>query len=354
MAGVPTYASREDVKSAAQITTARDDLLVDDALDAGSRDAESLLHRRFYPWTGTRYFDWPARSQGTSWRLWLDDNELASLTTLKVSNGATTLAASTYFLRRSDNKDEAPYDQVQLDLGGTGVFSAGTTTQRALELTGVYIGCPVRTVRLGTVAEVLDASETDVDVSNSAAVGAGDLVLADSEYMIVTDRAMLSTGQTVQTAGLTASQANTTLLVTSGAALNVRETLLIDAERLRVVDIAGNTATVERAQDGTVLAAHSIGATIYAPRTLTVERGALGTTAASHLTATVLYKHAPPKLVKALTVAYAINQLQQQGAAYARIIGAGDNAREFTGRGIRELERDARAAHGRSMRARAI
>jgi hypothetical protein len=44
-------------------------------------------------------------------------------------------------------------------------------------------------------------------------------------------------------------------------------------------DIAGNTLIVKRGWDGTVLAAHTTGATIYAPRTLTVTRGALGTTA---------------------------------------------------------------------------
>lgn len=34
--------------------------------------------------------------------------------------------------------------------------------------------------------------------------------------------------------------------------------------------------------------------------------------------------------------------------------GQGDNAREFTGRGIRELEADARQAHGRMMRTGAV
>lgn len=350
------YASREDVKAAAESNqfTTRSDSLVDDAVEASSRNVEGLLHRRFYPWTGTRKLDWPNSSSPRPWRLWLDANEMASISSLKTDNGATTLSASTYFLRRSDEIDEAPYDQIQIDLGTSGVFSNSTTYQRAIWATGVFCGGPIDTLLVGSVAEALDGSETGVDVSDSSNIGVGDLVLVDSEYMTVTARSMLTTGQTVQTSALTALKNNVTLLVTSGAALNVGEPILIESERMRVNDIAGNTVTVERAIDGTVLAAHNTGTTIYAPRTLTVVRGVLGTAAASHLTSAALSKFVYPGLVKSLTVAYSMNQLAQQGALYARVAGQGDNAREFTGRGIKALESDAMQANGRYLLHRAV
>jgi hypothetical protein len=347
------YASREDAKAAAQITTARDDRLVDDALEAASRNVEGLLHRRFYPWTGTRKLDWPGWQRARPWRLWLDANEMISISTLKVDNGATTLSASTYFLRRADERDEPPYDHIEIDLGTSGAFSSGTSHQRAIWATGVF-GYTADTTVAGTVAEALDDTETGVDISDSSIVGVGDLIKVDSEYMTVTARSMLTTGQTVQTTALTAQQNNTTVAVSSGAALNVGEVILIDSERMRIVDIAANNVTVDRAVDGSTLAAHDTGVTIYAPRTLTVVRGAVGTTAATHLTAAPLLKQVYPGLVKSLTVAYSLNQLQQQSAAYARVAGTGDNAREFTGRGIKALEDDARQAHGRKTRLGAI
>jgi hypothetical protein len=347
------YASREDVKTAANITTTRDDRLVDDALEAASRNVEGLLHRRFYPWTGTRKFDWPNYQRARPWRLWLDANEMISISALKVDNGATTLSASTYFLRRADDRDEPPYDHIEIDLGTSGAFSSGTTHQRAVWATGKF-GATDDTVTAGTVAEALDASETGVEISDSSNVGVGDLLTVDSESMLVTARTMLSTGQTVQTTALTALQNNTTVLVSDGTALHVGEVVLIDSERMRIVDIAANSVTVDRAVDGTVLAAHNTGVTIYAPRTLTVVRGSAGTTAATHSINATLLKQVPPGLVKSLTVAYSLNQLQQQSAAYARVAGQGDNAREFTGRGIKALEDDTRQAHGRRLRTGAI
>lgn len=347
------YASREDVKAVANIVTARDDRLVDDAIESGSRNVEGLLHRRFYPWIGTRKLDWPNHQYARPWVLWLDNNEMISISALKVNNGVTTLGVSTYFLRRSDEVDEPPYDKIEIDLGTSGAFSSGTTHQRAIWPTGIF-GYTVSTTTVGTVSEVLDASETGVDVSDSSAIGVGDLLKVDSEYMTVTARSMVTTGQTVITTALTAQKNNVSILVTSGAALNVGELILIESERMRVEDIAGNTVTVERAIDGSVLAAHNTGVTIYAPRSLTVERGSVGSTADTHLISATLLKHAVPGLVKSLTIAYSLNQLQQQGAAYARVAGQGDNAKEFTGRGIKALEDDAKQAHGRVLRIGAV
>jgi hypothetical protein len=347
------YATREEVKSAMENKTTRSDRRIDRAIESSSRSIEGKLHRRFYPWTGTRHFDWPNYQRASVGRLWLDDNELVSLTA--VVSGSLTISTANVFLRRADDKDEPPYSFIELDRSSVSPsFSTGNTAQRSLGLTGVYAGCAIDEETVGTVAEVLDASETGVDIADSSVVGVGSILRVDTERMIVTARSMLDTGQTVQTDALTASNNNTTVKVTSGAAFNVSEIILIDSERMSIEDIAGNSLTVKRAVDGSTLAAHNTGTTIYAPRTLTVTRGALGTTAATHLTAAPLYRFIVPGPVNTLCIAYTINQIEQQGAGYARTAGTGDNEKDFTGRGIAAAERDAIMAYGRQMRTGAI
>lgn len=344
------YASVDDVRYALKDTTVGvdSDMQIARALESASRQVEALLHRRFYPATLTRQWDWPSSANPTSWRLWVDSDqgEPISLSAVTTENGATTLDPASYFLRSSSNSAEPPYDQLQIDLGGSGSFSSGTSRQRAIAGTGIF-GYNLDSDTAGATAEALDAVEVDVDVTDSSRTPVGALLTVDSERMIVTARTWLTTGQTVQTAALTASLANTSVLVTSGAAVHAGETVLIDAEKMLVTDVSGNALTVRRAQQGTPLATHNTGTTLYAPRTLTVTRAALGTTAATHLTAAPLTRQRYPGPVEALTVAYAINNVLQESGGYARIVGTGDNAREFTGRGIRELERDAFAGYGR-------
>ena len=70
--------------------------------------------------------------------------------------------------------------------------------------------------------------------------------------------------------------------------------------------------------------------------------------------AAAIVRHQPPSLIRDLNTAYAINQLLQEGAGYARVGGSGDNAREFTGRGIAALESAVRARYGRMARLEAV
>jgi hypothetical protein len=124
---------------------------------------------------------------------------------------------------------------------------------------------------------------------------------------------------------VSALASDVTIAVTTGTSYTVGEILLLDSERMLIVDIAGNNLTVKRAWDGTVLAAHT-GSTIYAPRRLTVTRGAVGTTAATHSNGAAITRHVVPGLIKELCVAEALNTLLQETGGYSRVIGTG-NAR---------------------------
>lgn len=339
------YVTREAVKAALESTTAINDRRIDAAIDAASRSVENLCHRKFYPTTATRYFTWPDPAPSRSWRLWLNQDEIISVDTL--TSGGVTIADTDYFLEPVN--DGPPYDRIEIDLDSASAFTAGATQQRAVAVTGTF-GYTNTVAPAGTLTAGINASTTAVSVSDSAAVGVGDLVTVGTERMLVTGKAMVDSGQ--DCSALNAQQNSVSITGVSG--LNVGEVILVDSERMLVVDVAGTTVTVKRAWDGTVLAAHSSGAGIYAARGLTVVRGATGSTAASHDSADAVSRWVPPALVAELTLAEAINNVLQAASGYARIVGPGDGSNdarsakgETSGRGLPPLRRACRQAHGR-------
>lgn len=344
----PWYTTRERVKRALDVKeTARNNALVDDAIDAASRGIEELLHRRFYPEIATRFFDWPNQEYSPTWRLWLDGPELISVSELV--SGGTVVTADEYDLRRGDDLVEPPYNRVEINLGTEGFFDVGDTHQKSIEITGVW-GFRVDETPAGALAEDLDASETAVDVTAacSALVGVGSLLRVGDERMQVTGRSAVDTGAVCS--DLTASNASVSITGVTAGKVAVDETILVDSERMLVVDVAGTTVTVKRAHDGSVLAAHTGSPAIYAYQTLTVERGVLGTVAATHSTAGLLYRFDPPRLIGQWCIAEALNDLLQQSAGYARTSGEGDNERELSARGLKDLRDRAVTAYGRQLR----
>jgi len=350
--GTPYYATREEIKAELDVKeTARSNARIDRALADATDAVYGLCHRIFYPTVATKSFAYPGPQVGPTWTLRLNANELISVTTL--TSGGTTIAASDYFLE--PNEYGPPFSRIEIDLDSSAAFSSGDTHQRAITVTGLW-GYKNNETTLGATAEALDASETgiDVDAATSAAVGVGSLLRIDNERVIVTSRSNLDTGQTLGAGGLTNQNSNVTVPVQSGAAFAAGETILIDSERMLIEDIASNNLTVRRAWDGATIAAHTAGATIYAPRTLTVERGALGTSAATHNTAATVYRWDAPGPVRQLCVAEALNDLLQGRSGYARTAGAGENEREVTGRGLKELRDRVYASHGRKGRVRSV
>jgi hypothetical protein len=338
------YCTREDVMRASDVAiTAYRAAAVDRLIEASSRGIEALCHRDFYPTIATRYFDWPTQQSPRSWRLWLDRDELLAVSSL--SSGGVVLTADDYLLKPYARP---PYSRVEINLAGSAAFGGGPTHQRDITINGTFGAC-TDVALAGALAEVLDSSETQVEVSTSA-IGVGDLLLIDDERMQVTDKSMIDTGQTLQTP-LTANKADVLVAVTDSTGYAANETLLLDAERMLIVDIAGNNLIVKRAWDGSVLAAHT-GSTIYAPRALTVTRAQLGTTAATHNNGATIYRHAPPALVRRLAIAETQVALMQEDAAYARTVGSGDATRVASAGQLNALREDVYTAHGRKVRKR--
>lgn len=344
------YATREDVMGAFDIKqTTRNRQYIDQALESASRSVEGLCHRRFYPVLATRYFDWPPRAGMTPWILRLNDQELASVTS--IMSGGRTITADEYNLE--PNTSGPPFNRVEIKLSSDGSFGGGDTYQRDIQIAGVWAGAPVTEANAGALAEALDATETAVDVTGpvSAAVGVGSILRVDDERMIVTERRQLDTGQTGTLGG---SKSDVALSVAAGAAYAVDEVLLLDAERIRIDDIAGNTLAVERAYDGTVLAAHT-GAPIYAPRTLTVTRGVLGTTAGTHASDAAVYEWRSPGLVRQLTKAEAITQLTQERSGwFLKASTSGNSAGKVSADALATLRDQTYTTYGRKLRLRAV
>lgn len=342
------YATREDVKAALDSAeTARNNAQIDRALSAATPIVEGQLRRKFYPLVATKYFDWPNDQRAFPWRLWFDQHDLASLTTLVT--GGITVPSSGYYLE--PNRSGPPYTNVVMRLDSQYAFSVGATFQRSIAITGVW-SYNLDEDPAGTLAAaVLDTTGTTINVTDSASIGVGQILRIDNERMTVTGKSQLTTGQTVQTP-MTASNANDQLAVSDGTKFVIGEVLTVDTERMLVVDIAGNNLTVKRAWDGSVLASHS-GSTIYAPRTLTVVRGDLGTTAATHSNTTAIAKHRVPGLVRQLQVAESLVQLGLETTGYLRTATRGEGQGRPVISMVEDLRQQAYQAHGRKIRNRA-
>lgn len=341
------YVSREEVASAPDIkASAYMYADIDRAIERASRSVEKLCHRVFYPVTATRYKDYPNDQNASSGRLWLDADELVSLTSF-VSGGVTIPTASV-FLEPINNP---PYSRIEIDRSSSYALAGGGTAQRSQVIAGVFAGCVIEEEDAGTLVAGITASVTAIQLTTSP--GVGSLVRIGTERMLVTGKTWVASGQTAQTPDLTASNSAASLAVTNGALFQRGELLLLDTEQVLVQDIVGNALIVKRAWGGTPLAAHS-GSTIYWARALTVTRGAVGTTAALHALGDASLRWLAPAPIAQLTEAYALDSLFQRSAAYARTIGSGDNEQSFNRRAIKDLEAQVRGDYGRIMRMRAV
>jgi len=341
------YCTREDVKEALDIKlTARMDRVIDRAVEAASRSVENLTRRVFYPTVATKYYDYPNRVTSYAYRQWLDQpDQLISVTSLV--SGGTTLAANEYFLEPINSGP--PYSRIEINLGLNETFDADDTWQRQTVVTGTW-GYDTSWSSATTITGNINSSVTTVPIDDSAAVGVGDLIRVGTEWMYVTAKAMVDTGDDVT---LTSAQNAVTLTGLTSGNLNVGEVILVDSERMLVVDIVGTTATVQRAYDGSVLAAHS-GASVYALRSLTVVRGANGSTAASHTSGDAVERFEYPGQIRQLAIAEALVLIMQGQAGYGRTVGSGDNQRESSGKGLMDLRNQVRLAYGRRSRHMAV
>jgi hypothetical protein len=335
----PVYITRSSVMRAPDIkASAYATAEIDAAMISGARAVDDLCHRIFYPLTATKSFDWPNTQDAGSYRLWLNQHDLISLTAL--TSGGTTIPVASVLLEPAASGP--PYTRMDIDRSSSYAFAYGSGVgQQSLALTGLWGYRNDETSGLATLNGSTGSSSTAITVTGLLDVG--HILRIGSERMLVTEKSWVDSGEN---GTLSSSNSAQTLAVSDGTLFRAGEELLLDAERVLVREVAGNNLIVQRAFGGSTLAAHTT-ADIYWPRILTVERGALGTTAAAHSDADAIYVHRAPALVQSLNRAYALNTFFQEGSGYARTIGSGEGERQFSQRGIQVLEDQVLAAYGR-------
>lgn len=342
------YCTVEDVMGALDVKdTARAVPGISRAIESGARMIDGAMARAFWPELDTRYFDWPNAQTAPAWRLWLDDNELISATA--VTAGGITLDTSTYQLE--PNASGPPFNRLELRQDSTAALGGGTTAQRAVGITGTY-GYRDDSMSAGTSVGALTDSATAVVCTNSADIGIGSLIKINNERMVVTAKGWRTTSQTLQTP-VDAQMRTVAIAVSDGTAFVAGELILLDSERMRIVDIAGNTLTVQRAADGSVLATHT-GSTVYVPRSLTVLRAAAGTTATTHADAAAVTVWLPPGGIRSLNIAEATWLRQGDSAGWSGSTGSGESARSLRSDQLVALRKAAYVQYARKLRHRAV
>lgn len=346
------YCTREDVKRATDIKeAARVNWQIDRAIQSAARNIEGHLHRVFYPIDATRYFDWPNFQYAYPWRLWLDQYELAAIPT-QVTTGGQSIPLSACNFEPVNEGPPFKYLELRRDLPYS--FGVGQTPQRDIAITGTW-GFWLAMDPAGTLAaQITSTSATTAIVSDGSLVGVGQILIVDSERMLISDRSSNDTGQTNLSGATTANVADNAIGVTDGTQIHVDEVVQIDSERMLVVDVTGNTVTVKRAWDGTVLTTHATAARIFAFRTLTVMRGQFGTAAATHLNAAPASVWRIPSLIRDLGIAEASQRVIQEIGGYSDPQGEGATAVHGLGTALADLWDEAETVFGRKARQRAI
>ncbi len=325
--GNPAYATVEQVSAALDFkASAYEATRLSRLVLSASRRIDQMLHRHFYPLIETRSYH-----LGGGGGFWLGA-DLFSLTAVTADTVAITISTVTL------SPGVAPFHWISQ----TGVD---------IDVTGVW-GYSQDTTPAGALAEALDASETGVDVTDSSLIGIGDLILVDTEQMIVTAKTQLDTTVDFSSGGTTADKSDNAITL-DGPGLKVGESILADSERMLIVEYNSATeiATVKRAWDGSVLATHTT-PSVFAPRTLTVERDAVGTTAATHSDTTAITRNVAPGPIVDLCIAEAITTYEQESSGYGRTVGSGDNVREARGLGLKEAREEAK--HYKRLRMAAV
>jgi hypothetical protein len=374
----PCYCNRDDVMRAQDIkSSVLANAAVDRAIASAADDIEGAMKRRFYPIDTIRFFDWPNYQYAYPWRFWFGKEDCCALTLLQSPGaiggvGGVSIPLWQVLLRNKNADPGFPFTYMELDRSTVAAWGIGPTPQHSIWATGTW-GFTADADNIGALAAGILAGDGTITLNNGALCGAGDLLIIGygrgtapfpayagtagavqpylGERVLVTDKSAVTTGLTVFGTGCTSeSSADDQLATTGTGSLNVGEVLQIDGERMLIESITGGVATVHRAWDGTALNTHSTGATVNAYRQLSVLRGQCGTTAAAANSATAVYRHRPPQLIRDLAIAIAEDQALQELSGYSRTVGSDQAVMRASGFALADKWQRAKRRFGRQQR----
>lgn len=323
----PCYCTREAVARAMVIGLAGYDFSkIDRGVQAGAEAVDRLCKRVFFVTQTTHKFDWPNYQFAYPWRLWLENMELAAPPTQVVSGTylASPVDITANVIPQPVNEGP-PFTNIELRRDRNSAFGNNTTPQNDIGITGLF-GYWNLSQPAGTITNPMVPGDPTVLVSSGASPGVGDSIMIDNERMIVIDSTFMDTGVTFSS-GITTAQVNDNVgVVSNGAAFSVDEQILVDQEWMLIQSIFGNNLILKRAFSGSILNTHLNTAHIWARRQVSLLRGSQGTTAASHLANAPIQVQVIPSLVETLAIAEAvvdINQVQGGFAGGAAGLGSG-------------------------------
>jgi hypothetical protein len=236
---------------------------------------------QFLPTLETRYYE------GDGCEDDLLVNPLLSVTS--ITNFGVTLSGTDYILQPDGRHwKKGPYSSIDLyDLGTQRVWS---DYDRGVCVTGKW-GMYDETVSVPVTAVSQLIGDTNIVVSDGSQVSPGMVLLLESEWELVTGTGAATAGVTTLSAGIDDTVEE--IGVANGALVKTGEMVQVDFERMKILDISGNTLLVARGINGTKRASHVISAPVNVFRTYSVTRGANGSTAAGHSSAAVSRQVAP-------------------------------------------------------------
>ncbi len=181
--GYTTLATLRAAVSLASSDTA-DDTKLQQAIEDASRLIDEEFGVRFYPRIATRYY-----TATNPYCLMVD--QLLAVTSLKTDEDGDrtyeiTWATTDYDLDPANAADEnppRPYEEIRVTPDGNYTFPRYS---RGVQVIGKWGYYEVTRDSGATASEAMDASETGYDVSDGTLFEAGQIIKADSEWMLIT------------------------------------------------------------------------------------------------------------------------------------------------------------------------
>lgn len=343
------YASFTEVKRAADIpSSALYDARLIEAMDEGKDAVTGLCQRSFEPEIKTVQFPWPQDWTQDSRMLRLGKHHLISLTTVVDGDGSTLNNSNLRLIKEGSASDAPPYSAV---MNRNGWVSNMDFPDLSVTITGLY-GYDLNERDAANTTGTL--SGTTVDIDNSSGIDIGALIRIAAERLVVLGKGWILSSNSAPVT-LDAEESSDRFTVTSGGAFNVGESVTIESEEMLITKIVGNQLIVQRATNGSAIAAHTAVTAVYVDRRLSVERAVLGTTATNTTAPADVMVHQFPGLVRQLHKAEVLNIIQQDAAAYGSRSGSGQGEIPMSERALERLRERTLSAHGyRPVRGGAI
>lgn len=240
---------------------------------------------------------------------------LLAVTTLV--DDANTLLITDYLLYpRSKLWENGPYIRITLDPDAATIGS--WSNEADIIVINARWGMFELNRATGATVASQDISSTSLVVDTAVEISPGAVLLIESEQELVegTGAATDSTADLAEDLDTSEEEID----VSDGTKVNTGEIIKVDFEQMKVLDKQTNTLLVERGWNGTKKNTHTTSTNVFVYRTFTVKRSCNGTTAAIHTTKAIS-RYFPPEDVNFLCRQMAALMFKKAQSGFAGKVG---------------------------------